>query len=95
MADFGKDLKQAMREAADHAQGKKTGVAVHNIEAVDIKAIRTRMKVTQNTMAAYLGVSVSGYRKWEQGQRFPNGAARTLLKVMDREPEAVLKALAS
>jgi len=44
-------------------------------------------------MANLLGVSVSGYRKWEQGQARPSGAARTLLKVMEREPEAVLKAL--
>ena len=40
-----------------------------------------------------LGTSTSGYRKWEQGERQPSGAARTLLRVMENEPEAVLRAL--
>jgi len=46
-------------------------------------------------MATVLGTSPSGYKKWEQGKRQPSGAARTLLRVMDREPEAVLRALSS
>ena len=48
-------------------------------------------------MAVALGTSPSGYRKrkWEQGQRRPSGAARTLLRVMDKEPEAVLRVLSS
>ena len=44
-------------------------------------------------MALLLGTSVSGYRKWEQRVRQPSGAARTLLRVMEREPDAVLRAL--
>jgi putative transcriptional regulator len=44
-------------------------------------------------MAQFLGTSLSGYRKWEQGQRQPSGAARTLLRVMEKEPEAVLRVL--
>ncbi len=94
MATFGEELKQAMSEALAHAQGKDTGVIVNTIEAVDVRSIRSRMDVTQDVMAAFLGVSVSGYRKWEQGQREPSGAAKTLLRVMDKEPQAVLRALA-
>jgi putative transcriptional regulator len=32
-------------------------------------------------------------QKWEQGQRNPDGAAHALLRVMEREPDAVLRAL--
>lgn len=32
-------------------------------------------------------------RRREQGKRQPSGAARTLLRIMEREPEAVLRAL--
>jgi putative transcriptional regulator len=32
-------------------------------------------------------------RKWEQGQRSPTGAAKTLLKIIEREPRAVVRAL--
>ena len=44
------------------------GAVLHHveIESVDPKAIRNRLKITQTRMAALLGVSVSGYRKWEQ-----------------------------
>jgi len=32
-------------------------------------------------------------RKWEQGQRSPTGAAKTLPEMIEREPEAVNRAL--
>ena len=38
-------------------------------------------------------LSASTLKKWEQGQRFPTGAARTLMKIIEREPQAVLRAL--
>ena len=95
MTGFGKDLMDAMTEALAHAEGQKTGVTVHNIDldAVDVKAIRKSLSLTQEQMALMLGTSVSGYRKWEHGERQPSGAARTLLRVMEKEPEAVARAL--
>ena len=97
MTKFGDDLITAMSEAAAHARGKKSGVRTHRIavRALDVRAIRARLNLTQDQMSALLGVSVSGYRKWEQGQRQPHGAAQTLLKVMEREPKSVLRALDS
>jgi putative transcriptional regulator len=96
MTKFGDDLIQSMSEALAHARGDKaSGVVAHDIDidAVDPRAIRQNLRLTQERMAAILGTSVSGYRKWEQRQRTPNGAARTLLRVMEKEPEAVLRAL--
>jgi putative transcriptional regulator len=40
-----------------------------------------------------MGMSLSGYRKWEQGVREVSGPALTLLRVLEHEPEAVLRAL--
>lgn len=96
MTKFGQDLIQSMSEALAHARGDtKSGVLVHEIdtETIDPKAIRLSLHLTQERMAAMLGTSVSGYRKWEQHKRTPNGAARTLLRIMEKEPEAVLRAL--
>jgi putative transcriptional regulator len=96
MSKFGEDLIQGMKEALAHAEGKDVpGMLIHHVdvEKVDAKAVRSKLKLTQDRMAMLLGTSTSGYRKWEQGQRVPSGAARTLLKVMDREPDAVLRAL--
>ncbi|EBV3599944.1 transcriptional regulator [Salmonella enterica subsp. enterica serovar Virchow] len=93
---FGAELRDAMAEALAHAQGKdvaETRVTGVDLGDVNAKAVRKKLKLTQDEMASVLGTSSSGYKKWEQGQRQPNGAARTLLRVMDREPEAVLRAL--
>ena len=35
----------------------------------------------------------STLQKWEQGERDPDGASHTLLRVMEKEPEAVKRAL--
>jgi putative transcriptional regulator len=42
-----------------------------------------------------MGMSLSGYRKWEQGARRVSGPAATLLRVIQKEPEAVRRALSS
>ncbi|WP_411033131.1 helix-turn-helix domain-containing protein [Shinella sp. BYT-45] len=95
---FGSELSQAMSEALAHASGMPLeGTRVHAVETdgIDPKAVRKHLNLTQEQMARFLGTSVSGYRKWEQGQRQPGGAARTLLRVMAKEPEAVLRVLAA
>ena len=56
---------------------------------------RERAKLTQAQMAPLMGMSLSGYRKWEQGTRRISGPAATLLRVLEREPEAVKRALLS
>lgn len=95
MSKFGKDLIEAMDEVLAHAEGVETGVVEHrvDIQAIDARSIRKSLHLTQEQMALMLGTSTSGYRKWEQGERQPSGAARTLLRVMEKEPEAVLRAL--
>lgn len=94
-ATFGDELIQSMQEALAHAGGEASRARVTEFKkpAVAIKHIRAKVGFTQDRLADVLGVSVSGLRKWEQGQRQPHGAALTLLHVMDREPEAVVRAL--
>ena len=95
---FADELAGAMAEALAHASGTPVeGTRVHAVDTdtVDPRAVRRHLKLTQEQMAHFLGTSLSGYRKWEQGQRQPSGAARTLLRVMEKEPEAVLRVLAA
>ena len=97
MTKFGDDLIASMSEALAHARGEAVpGLVVHEVdtETIDPKAIRMSLHLTQERMAEVMGTSLSGYRKWEQSQRTPSGAARTLLRVMAKEPQAVLRALA-
>lgn len=98
MSRLADDIMQGLREALAHAEGQNVpGIRVHQVEMerIDARAIRKKLHLTQEQMARFLGTSASGYRKWEQGQRQPGGAVRTLLRVMEKEPEAVLRALAA
>jgi putative transcriptional regulator len=67
--------------------------AVHIPEAIDVKAIRVRLGLTQQQFAVRFGFSVNTLRHWEQGRRIPEAPTRAYLLVIDREPQAVLKAL--
>nr|WP_319389265.1 helix-turn-helix domain-containing protein [uncultured Cohaesibacter sp.] len=92
MSDFGKDLIEAMQQAAAHAQGKDVpGTRVHYFP--DPAKVREKIGLSQEKMAPLVGMSLSGYRKWEQGKRQVSGPAQTLLRVLDKNPKAVFDAL--
>lgn len=62
---------------------------------VDVADIRNRMGLSQERFAALFRISLHTLRNWEQRRRTPEGPARTLLLVIEREPEAVIRALAA
>lgn len=62
-------------------------------ESVDPLNVRTRLKMSQAAFAHVFGVSVRTVQEWEQRRRQPTGAARALLQVIDREPDAVRRAI--
>ena len=66
---------------------------VHVPVKVDVRAIRKRLGLTQDAFAARFGFSYGAVRDWEQDRRQPEASARVLLTVIDREPEAVQRAL--
>ena len=90
MNTFGDDLIQSLNEALAHAKGEGPAI-VH--EPVAPREVRRQAKLTQAQMAPLMGMSLSGYRKWEQGARRVSGPAATLLRIMQREPEAVRRVL--
>ena len=90
MSTFGVDLIQSLNEALAHAKGESPAT-VH--APVTPREVREQAKLTQAQMALLMGMSLSGYRKWEQGARRVNGPAATLLRVIQKEPEAVRRAL--
>jgi putative transcriptional regulator len=67
---------------------------VHVPENVDVKKIRSRLGLSQEAFAATYGFAISAVRDWEQGRRRPERSARILLKIVEKEPEAVTRALA-
>ena len=67
--------------------------AVRVVWPTDIAATRRRIGLSQAEFAAWFGISPGTLRNWEQGRRVPEGPARVLLRVIEREPEAVRRAL--
>jgi putative transcriptional regulator len=59
----------------------------------NLKAIRERLHLTQRQFAETFGLSLGAVRDWEQGRFEPDQAAKTLLKVIACNPEAVKQAL--
>ena len=54
-----------------------------------VRRVRRRAGLSQAEFARRIGISVATMRGWEQGKLVPQGAARALLRVIDRVPEAV------
>ena len=90
MSAVGVDLIRSLNEALAHARGE--GPA-KTYAVLTPREVRKRINLTQAQMAPLLGMSLSGYQKWEQGRRQVSGPAATLLQVIAREPEAVMRAL--
>lgn len=57
------------------------------------RRVRKRLGLSQAEFSECIGVSLETVRNWEQGKRCPTGAAKALLKVLDKAPEAALAAL--
>jgi putative transcriptional regulator len=68
---------------------------VHIPQEIDVKAIRSKLGLTQLEFARRFGFSIKTLQQWEQKQRVPEGPTRAYLLVIDRDPDAVQRALGS
>jgi len=84
MEQFQNDLLESVRQM-NAGQAARTTV-VQLTAAADARA---KVGVSQSEFASLLGVSVRTLQDWEQGRRTPSGAAKTLLQIASRMPEAV------
>lgn len=82
--NIGAEILQGLREL-------KRGDYGRVINVPDVAAIREQTGLSQSRFAGLLGVSLRALQDWEQGRRAPSGAARTLLLVAARNPQAVLE----
>jgi putative transcriptional regulator len=58
-----------------------------------VRRIREKTGLTQDEFGARFGLSLRTVQEWEQGRAMPEGPARVLLQVIEREPDAVVRAL--
>ena len=94
MSEIFSSIKKGLKEAIAFSGGKCPEAVVHEFSPIDVKNIRARMGMSQNEFASAFGISVSTLRHWERGDRIPRGPALVLLNIVEKEPQAVLKALA-
>jgi len=95
MSKVGEGILRGMEQALAFIEGTadESQYVVHIPPEIDIKAIRGRLGMTQREFANRFDFNINTLRHWEQGRRVPDGTARAYLRVIDREPEAVQKAL--
>lgn len=88
-------ILRGLEDALAYAKGDDAKGIEHVVEvpAVDVRAARKRLGMTQRVFARSFGVSLDTLRNWEQGRRRPDGPARVLLAVIEKNPDAVLDAL--
>ncbi len=93
--NIGQEILAGIQEIKKWQQGKKklkvTRMSLPG--ASDVVKIREKFKLDQEDFADLIGVSVKTIQNWEQKHREPQGAARSLLRIADKAPAAVLKAL--
>jgi len=88
-------IAQGLNDAIAIARGEAdpSTYRVHVPSDVDVKAIRQKLGMSQNVFAKRFGFTAARVRDWEQGRSKPDGAIRAYLIVIDREREAVERAL--
>ncbi len=92
----GQEIEAALDEVLAHVRGEVDLPCriVDDPAAKRILALRQRMKLSRKKFADRFGLDTRAVQDWEQGRRVPDRAARVLLTVIERDPEAVVRALA-
>lgn len=83
------ELLESVREGGAILRGEKEPSRKFEIAAPDVRHIREQYKLSQSEFATMLGVSIKTLQNWEQGRCTPHGAARVLLQVAAKHPDAV------
>ncbi len=82
--NVGREILEGLREL-------KRGDVGRVVNVPSVSAVRERTGLSQVKFASLLGVSVRTLQEWEQGRRAPSRAARTLLMVAAKNPQALLE----
>ena len=93
---IGKKVLESIQEILDYEEGRKTNVRISSVtidDDVDVRAVRNALDLSQQKFADLYGLPVATIQNWESGRRKPELAAKLLLKVIEKSPELVAKAI--
>jgi len=91
--DLNAELLESVRDLKRGIVGRVT--VLRDGKTVEVPAVKVRMAagLSQSEFARLLGVSVRTLQGWEQGRREPTGAARVLLRIAEKNPDALRNVL--
>src|SRR5689334_9036990 len=94
-APLGGRLLDSMKELQAHLRGeiKLSETVYHVPPETDVRALRETLGLSQSDFAALFGFNVRSLQDWEQGRRRPEIPIRAYLAVIQRDPQAVIRAL--
>ena len=87
------ELVESIEQAGKIKKGLLKPSRVFKYGPIEVKNIRSKLNISQSQFAMMIGVSKSTLQNWEQGRREPDGPAKALLRVVEKQPKAVLAAL--
>lgn len=90
-----KKIKSGLDDAIAFAQ-EGTSLSAYHIHVpddLDVREIRTSLKMSQHAFCAAFEIPLGTLRDWEQKRSRPDSVARTYLKVIQRKPRVVEDAL--
>ena len=90
--DIARQIAEDPDVAPDMSEALERGDFVR-LHLVDLFGIRTRMGLSQEAFAKRFGLDSVELRDWEAMGGVPDEAIRTYLRVIEREPEAVARAV--
>jgi putative transcriptional regulator len=94
--NIGAEILEGLQEAVDYLDGNAGGLTETRVvvpAAVDVKALRSRLRLTQAEFARRYALPLQTLRKWERGERQPDSASRAYLTVIAKDPDAVAQML--
>src|SRR5665213_1312140 len=92
---LGRALVDGMTQVLAHVRGEIELKSYTLPGAIDVKAIRKKVGMSQSEFASAFALNRRTLQEWEQGKTAPDNAVRAYLTVIDRNPAAVVEALRS
>ena len=88
-AEIARQIAEDPGVAPEITEGQWSGAVI----GTRLKALRTRLGLSQAVFAARFHIPAASLRDWEQGRRKPDAAMLAYLTVIEQQPEIVLRAL--
>ena len=99
MNRMGGRLVAAAKEALEHSEGKinlrttkfPVSPVCEIITPDEVREIRKNLNMSQSVFAMVIGVSKKSVESWESGRYKPDGAARRLITILQKDPDFPVK----